>query len=82
MKKAYLFFIVFTIIGFGSSLFAQSIRPSKIMKPVHFDISKPLRDVQPIQNKDGDMSWKKREIINKLGMPVVVGDTCIAKSGK
>ena len=74
MKKAYMFFIVFAIIGFGSSLFAQSIRPSKIMKPVHFDISKPLRDVQPIQNKDGDMSWKKKEIINKLGMPVVVGD--------
>ena len=31
-----------------SGLFSQTLTPTKIMKPIHFDVSKKLRDVEPI----------------------------------
>ena len=80
MKKAFLYFIVFIITGFTSSLFAQSVSPTRIDKPVHFDKSKPLRDIEPIRNRDGDMSWKKKEIVNKIQYSSAADNVHVSKS--
>ncbi len=74
MKKTYLLIILFIVAGFGPALFAQSVGPTIIGKPVLFDKSKPLRNVDPIRNRGIDTTWKKKEIINKLGIPDNQGD--------
>ncbi len=50
-------------------LFSQAIHPSKIMKPIHFDVSKNLRDVKPIPPGVRERSWKNNLIKNHLGIP-------------
>ncbi|MCF6170359.1 MAG: PKD domain-containing protein [Bacteroidales bacterium] len=52
-----------------TALNAQTLYPTKIIKPAHFDISKPLRDVKPIAPGVRERSWKNNLIKNHLGIP-------------
>ncbi|MEJ2596316.1 MAG: hypothetical protein P8100_14600, partial [bacterium] len=75
MKSLSSFFLAFIFLAFIHTGFTQeTIKPAKIMKPVHADKSAPLRSIKPVTYDDTDMSWKKREIPNKFGIPEVVGD--------
>lgn len=71
MKKHYV--ILTAILLFVSlpmsGLFAQTLHPTKIIKPVHFDVSKNLRDVKPIPPGVRERSWKNNLIKNHLGIP-------------
>ncbi len=60
-----LLLLLFPVAG----LFSQTLHPSKIMKPIHFDVSKKLRDVKPIPPGVRERSWKNNLIKNHLGMP-------------
>jgi len=50
-----------------SILVSQTLHPSKIIKPAHFDISRPLRDVEPIPPGIRERSWKNNLIKNEEG---------------
>jgi PKD repeat protein len=50
-----------------TALMSQTLHPSKIIKPAHFDISKPLRDVKPIPPGVRERSWKNKLIKNHEG---------------
>lgn len=69
-QKLVLIFSMSLLILFPASLLnAQSskISPTKIIKPVHFDVSKNLRDVEPIPPGTRSRSWKDNIIKNKSG---------------
>ena len=75
MKKLFALITSLILTGFLFNVSAQeTIRPTRIMKPLKADKSAPLRSVVPVSYKDNDLTWKEREITNKLGMPEVVGD--------
>jgi hypothetical protein len=58
--------IILVILPF-STLFSQSLHPAKVIKPSHFDISKPLRDVTPITPGVRERSWKNNLVKNHEG---------------
>ena len=69
MKK--LFFIqialiILVILPF-STVMSQSLHPAKIIKAAHFDVSKALRDVEPIIPGVRERSWKNNIIKNHDG---------------
>ena len=73
MKKLVLIQIalmILVILPF-STVFSQSLHPTKIIKPAHFDISKALRDVEPIIPGIRERSWKNNLIKNHTG---ILGD--------
>jgi len=49
-----------------SSLFAQ-IKPEKVVRPIHFDVSKELTKVKPILPGERSRSWKNHLIKNMDG---------------
>ena len=71
MRKHYVLLIALSLlIVFPFSMLrsqGQPIRPTKILKPIHFDISKNLRDVTPIPPGERTRSWKENLIKNKFG---------------
>lgn len=50
-----------------ASLKSQTLNPEKISTPVHFDVSKNLRDVKPVIPGERQRSWKLNTIQNKEG---------------
>ncbi len=60
-------FAILLITGF-SVLNAQEHKPVKVSKAVHFDISKPLKDITPIQAGVRVRTWKNKQVPNKLGI--------------
>lgn len=46
----------------------QTFQPEKIIKPVHFDVSKKLRDIEPVPPGTRPRSWKDNVIKNMTGM--------------
>ena len=71
MRKHYAFVIALSmlIILPASMLWSQNepIHPTKVLKPIHFDVSKNLRDVTPIPPGERTRSWKENLIKNKFG---------------
>ena len=71
MKRRLLlvFFMSLLVLLPASLLFAQTSKftPTKIVKPVHFDVSENLRDVEPIPPGTRSRSWKNNTIKNKTG---------------
>ena len=71
MKKNLFLILSFSMLVLfpASVLQAQvsMISPTKIVKPVHFDVSKNLRDVEPIPPGTRSRSWKNNTIKNKTG---------------
>ncbi len=70
MKNKYLIipmlmivFISFTV----SAAFAQAMKPTKVVTPIHFDVSRNLRDVEPVPPGYRERSWKNNLIKNKAG---------------
>lgn len=70
MKKTYVAAIYLMILAFiPSALFAQEvIKPSKILKPVYFDKSKPLRDIEPITPAMRGMNYKNKTVKNNFNI--------------
>ncbi len=60
-------FLILLVTGF-SVLNAQESKPVKISKAVYFDISKPLRDITPIQPGLRERTWKNKQVPNKFGI--------------
>ena len=50
-----------------ASLKSQTLNPERISTPVHFDVSKNLRDVKPVIPGERQRSWKENTIQNKVG---------------
>lgn len=48
----------------NQNLFSQTLHPKKITKPVHFDISQKLSEVEPIPPGVRERSWKNNIIKN------------------
>ncbi len=42
-------------------------KPTKVKQPIHFDVSKELRDVKPIPPGERERSWKNSVIKNEIG---------------
>ena len=63
MKKTIIFLGLFLFVFTGLTL-AQSLKPKKILKPIHFDISRPLSEVEPIPPGYRERSWKQNTINN------------------
>jgi len=72
MKKNYFIILLlsFLVSVPFSMLNAQSntLHPDKVITPVHFDISKNLRDVEPIPPGTRTRSWKNNIIKNETGL--------------
>ncbi len=66
VSRAIITLMLLIILPF-STLISQTMHPAKIIKPTHFDISKPLRDVEPIQPGVRERSWKNNLIKNHDG---------------
>ncbi len=45
----------------------QTLSPDKIVTPTHFDVSKNLRDVEPVIPGYRDRSWKDKVVKNMDG---------------
>lgn len=58
-----LLFTSFTVLN------AQESKPIKVSKAVHFDVSKELRDMTPIQPGLRVRTWKNKQVPNKLDVP-------------
>jgi len=70
MKKKLLFYLLAIVMLAGiSGLNAQVLKPERISKAVHFDISKKLRDVTPIQPGLRERTWKNKEVPNEFDIP-------------
>lgn len=71
MKNNYAIFVALSfllILPFGQlNAQAQTMTPDKIITPAHFDVSKNLRDVEPIPPGVRSRSWKDNLIKNKSG---------------
>ena len=68
MKQYIRFLNLLCCVVLSNVLFAQNetISPSQIITPVHFDVSKPLKDVKVIPPIDRSGVWKDNEIENKF----------------
>ena len=69
-RRLLLVFSMSLLVLFPASLLnAQSskLKPTKIVTPAHFDVSKNLRDVEPIPPGTRSRSWKDNTIKNKTG---------------
>jgi len=60
-------FVILLVTGF-SVLNAQDVKPVRVSKAVYFDVSKPLRDVTPIQPGLRERTWKNKEVPNEFGI--------------
>lgn len=60
------FFLIMLGSGELLTLQAQQLQPTKVSKAVHFDVSKPLREVDPILMGLRKREWKNRVVPNKL----------------
>jgi PKD repeat protein len=58
--------VVLSIALAPDHLVAQEISPAKVSKAVHFDVSKPLNEVEPIPMGLRKREWKNKVIPNKL----------------
>ncbi|HOW24391.1 MAG TPA: PKD domain-containing protein [Bacteroidales bacterium] len=70
MKDKYLTISICLILFLGISMagaFAQVMAPTQLMTPIHYDVSRPLRDVEPIPPGFRERSWKDNLIKNKSG---------------
>jgi PKD repeat protein len=65
--KLYLSLITVVFLFFTIGVYAQSVSPTKVIKPVGFDISEKLSDVTPIPPGYVDRSWKEKVVPNKEG---------------
>ena len=68
MKRLLLFIYLGSFLALSNILNAQNetIYPSQIITPIHFDVSKPLRDVKIIPPGERSRSWKDNVILNKF----------------
>ena len=68
MKRFLLFIYLGSFLALSNILNAQNetIYPSQIITPIHFDVSKPLRDVKIIPPGERSRSWKDNVILNKF----------------
>jgi len=71
MKKNYVLLFVLSlllVIPFGNAdAQKESIAPEKVITPVHSDVSKALRDIEPVPPGIRDRSWKEKVIKNMDG---------------
>jgi len=70
MKNRYITIalMVFLFVGFTiSGALSQVMSPTKVMTPIHYDVSRPLRDVEPLPPGFRERSWKDHLIKNKAG---------------
>lgn len=51
-----------------SEIFGQVQKPTKVIKPYYADISRALRDVEPVPPGLRDRSWKNNVVQNILNM--------------
>jgi PKD repeat protein len=49
-----------------SAVVGQALKPTKVIKAAYFDVTKPLRDITPIEPGLRDRSWKNDVIENKF----------------
>jgi PKD repeat protein len=68
MKRLLLFIYLGSFLALSNILKAQNetIYPTKIITPIHFDVSKPLRDVKIIPPSERSGVWEDNEIENKF----------------
>ncbi len=61
-----LLFFVLALLITGQQIQAQALHPTRISKAVYFDISKPIRDVEPIPLGAIVTSFENKEVPNKF----------------
>jgi len=61
-----LLFFVLALLITGQQTWAQVLHPKNVSKAVYFDISRPIRDVEPIPIGDVITSFENREVPNKF----------------
>ena len=59
--------LIFLFIFSSITAFSQTYSPTKVLKPIAFDKSKALRDVEIIAPGYRDQSWKEKVVPNKDG---------------
>ena len=64
MRKLFTLLVVLGIAVLNQNLFSQTLSPKKISKPVHFDVSQKLSEVEPIPPGVRERSWKNSIIKN------------------
>ena len=64
MRKLFILSLVLIMAVLNQNLFSQTIHPKKITKPVHFDVSRKLSEVEPIPPGVRERSWKNNIIKN------------------
>lgn len=65
--KIYLSSLTVVFLFFTLGVYAQSVNPTKVIKPVGFDKSEKLSEVTPIPPGYNDRSWKEKVVPNKEG---------------
>jgi len=64
MRKSSILLLLIFVAATSFNSFSQTLRPKKIVKPAHFDISKKLSEVEPIPPGSRERSWKNNTIKN------------------